>query len=55
MFKVGNKDTRPNGAFIVTFEYIGHLSLVFLLLTLKMYLFIEEPGFQLLFCLLVFL
>ena len=36
MFKVNNKDTRCLfGVFIVNFEYISHLFLVFLLLALK--------------------
>ena len=35
MFKVNNKDTRT-GVFIVNFEHISHLILVFLLLTLNM-------------------
>ena len=35
MFKVNNKDTRT-GIFIVNFEQISHLVLVFLLLTLNM-------------------
>ena len=36
MFKVNNKDTRCLfGVFIVSFEYISHLFIVFLLLTLK--------------------
>ena len=48
MFKVNNQDTRTtplgvvlvsgrrSGIFIVTFEHISHLVLVFLLLTLNM-------------------
>ena len=40
MFKVNNKDTerhrRHSGVFIVNFEHISHLNLVFLLLTLNM-------------------
>ena len=41
MFKVDNKDTRmmpiaPFGIFVVNFEHISHLDLVFLLLTLNM-------------------
>ena len=40
MFKVNNKDTRMtprrSGIFIVNFEHISHLVLVFLLLTLNM-------------------
>ena len=36
MFKVNNKDTL-SGVFIVNFEHILHLVLVFLLLTLNMY------------------
>ena len=44
MFKVINKDTRTtsltplarSGVFIVNFEHISHLVLVFLLLTLNM-------------------
>ena len=38
MFKVNIKDTRtmPSGVFIVNFERIPHLALMFLLLTLKM-------------------
>ena len=36
MFKVNNKDTRTMpGVFIVNFEHISHLVLVFLLLTLN--------------------
>ena len=35
MFKVNNKDTRTTSVFIVNFEYISHLVLVFLLLTLN--------------------
>ena len=39
MFKVNNKDTRRrSGIFIVNFEHIPHLVLVFLLLTLNMQL-----------------
>ena len=41
MFKVNNKDTRRkrrSGVFIVNFEHISHLVLVFLLLTLNMQL-----------------
>ena len=43
MSKVNNKDTRPtpwrrSGAFIVNFGHVSHLALVFLLLTLNMYL-----------------
>ena len=37
MFKVNKKDTRtwsPSGVFLVNFEYISHLVLVLLLLTL---------------------
>ena len=34
MFKANNKDTRAT-RFIVNFEHILHLALVFLLLTLK--------------------
>ena len=39
MFKFNNKDTRTtprSGVFIVNFEHISHLVLVFLLLTLNM-------------------
>ena len=42
MLKVNNKDTAtrhwrcPYGVFIVIFEYISHLVIVFLLLTLNM-------------------
>ena len=41
MFKVNNKDTRMTSmawcrVFIVNFEHVSHLVLVFLLLTLKM-------------------
>ena len=37
MFKVNNKDTsRRSGVFIVNFEHVSHLFLVFLLLTLNM-------------------
>ena len=39
MFKVNNKDTegrRRSGVFIVNFEHIPHLVLVFLLLNLNM-------------------
>ena len=35
MFKVNNKDTY-SGVFIINFEYVSHLVLVFLLLTLNM-------------------
>ena len=37
MFKVNNKDTRRrrSGVFIINFEHISHLDLVFLLLTLS--------------------
>ena len=35
MFKVNDKDTR-SGVFIVNFEHISHIDLVFLLLTLSM-------------------
>ena len=35
MFKVNNKDTRKD-IFIVNFEHISHVALVFLLLTLNM-------------------
>ena len=38
MFKVNNKDTIKSGVFIVNFENISHLVLVFLLLTLNMLL-----------------
>ena len=42
IFKVNNKDTTTpmasSGVFILNFEYISHLDLVFLLLTLKMWL-----------------
>ena len=37
MFKVNNKDTwRRSGVFIVNFEHISHLALVFLLFTFNM-------------------
>ena len=39
MFKINNKGTRTtrrSGVFIVKFEHISHLALVFLLLTLNM-------------------
>ena len=42
MFKVNNKDTRTtpkwrrSGVFIVNFQHISHLVLLFLLLTLNM-------------------
>ena len=36
MFKVNNKAWRRSGVFIVNFEHISHLVLVFLLLTLNM-------------------
>ena len=40
MFEVNNKDTgvfiKDTGVFIVNFEHISHLVLVFLLLTLNM-------------------
>ena len=43
MFKVNDKDTkttlRCSGVFIVNFELISHLFLVFLLLTLNMQIF----------------
>ena len=44
MFKVNIKDThwRHSGIFIVNFEHISHLVLVFLLLTLNMQL---QAGF----------
>ena len=35
MFKVNNKDTC-SGVFIINFEHVSHLVLVFLLLTLNM-------------------
>ena len=43
MYKVNNKDTlrlqwRRSSVFIVNFEYISHLVLVFLLLTLNIQL-----------------
>ena len=39
MFKVNNKDAKcRSGVFIVNFEHISHLVLVFLLLTLNMQL-----------------
>ena len=38
MFKINNKDRRRSGIFIVNFEHISHLILVFLLLTLNMQL-----------------
>ena len=43
MLKVNNNDTRKTPgvalvAFVVNFEYVSHLVLVFLLLTLNMYL-----------------
>ena len=42
MFKVNSKDVRClycySDVFIVNFEHISHLALVFLLLTLNMYL-----------------
>ena len=42
MFKVNDKDTsvfnKDTSVFIVNFEHISHLVLVFLLLTLSMYL-----------------
>ena len=38
MFKINNKDRRRSGVFIVNFEHISHLILVFLLLTLNMQL-----------------
>ena len=59
MFKVNNKDTRTtpwrrSGIFIVNFEHISHLVLVFLLLTLSRKIagwvvpFLEEPLLALL-------
>ena len=36
MFKVNNRNTRNTGVFIVNFEHILHLVLVFLLLTLNL-------------------
>ena len=36
MFQVNYKGRRRSGAFTVNFEYISHLILVFLLLTLNM-------------------
>ena len=45
MFKVNNKDTR-SGIFIVNFEHISHLVLVFLLLTLNMQLRAGKPMSQ---------
>ena len=38
MFKINNKDRRRSGVFIVNFEHISYLILVFLLLTLNMQL-----------------
>ena len=35
MFKVNDEDTR-SGVFIVNFEHISHIDLVFLLVTLSM-------------------
>ena len=46
MFKVNNKDTRKtpcrSGVYIVNFEHISHLDLVFLLLTLNMLLLVAN-------------
>ena len=36
MFKVNNKNLRRSGVYIVSFEHISNLYLVFLLLTLNM-------------------
>ena len=38
MFKVNNKDTHRSSVFIVNFEHVSHLVIVFLLLTLNMQL-----------------
>ena len=35
MFKVNSKDSVKTGVFIVNFEHVSHLVLVFLLLTLN--------------------
>ena len=47
-FKVKNKDTRTSSVtllwtiFIVNFEHVSHLFLVFLLLTSKKFIFVEK-------------
>ena len=43
MFKVDNKNTRKrrSGVFIVNFEQISHLFLVFLLLPMNKYMLVE--------------
>ena len=38
MLKVNDKDTRMTPIFIANFEHISHLVLMFLLLTLNMYM-----------------
>ena len=45
MFKVNNKDTRT-GVFIVNFEHISHLALVFLLLTLLTFLINHNEEYR---------
>ena len=45
MFKVNNKDTRT-GVFIVNFEHISHLVLVFLLLTLLTFLINHNEEYR---------
>ena len=44
MFKVNNKYTKmmPAGVLVVNFEHISHFVLVFLLLTLNMWLLTEK-------------
>ena len=49
MFKAINNDIRTTGVFIANFKHIAHLVLVFLLLTLNLYLpagllAIQEDG-----------
>ena len=43
MFKVNNKNTRRrrSGVFIVNFEQMSHLFLVFLLLTMNKYMLVK--------------
>ena len=50
MFKVNNKNTKTtgmssSGVFIVNFEYISHLFLVFLLLNLIKHMLAGRPTF----------
>ena len=48
MFKVNNKNKKltindASGIFIINFEHISHLGLMFLLLTLNMFTFLVIP------------